>query len=110
MSWWFAGVFFAYGGTLGAWAMAIYLRRRGRPAYSSGFLDGLHHGVRNHALWINDRHLTHEAVNGFALSCPECGVISANLVMAADEYVKCGQCGHRIPAPLAPERKEVPHG
>ncbi len=99
-----------YGGTIGAWIAVAKCRKRLADKHRDGFIDGLNHGVRNHAIWINDRHLTHFPVNGFACKCPECGGISANLIMARDEYVTCRECGHRMPAPLAPERKEVAHG
>ena len=100
----------AYGAIVGAWIARTLARRCAVNEHRHGFIAGLDHGVRNHARWINARHLTPFQVNGFTLECPHCGTISANIIPARDEYVACQECHQRIPTPLAPEPMEVPHG
>lgn len=91
------------------WILTAMFRRRQRnQAELQEFVRGMNIGVRNHAIWIN-RQGGFQPVNGFALSCDKCGVTIAAIQPVEDEYHRCLACGHRNPAPLAPEM-EVPHG
>lgn len=94
-----------------AWIVVLaasFIRRKKRNLdRESEFVRGWNVGAKNHARWIN-AHTTIAHYNGFALSCEKCDYVFGRIQDASEEYVRCPQCKHRMPAPLAPE-KEVKH-
>ncbi len=97
--------------TIAGFIATLFVRQAWKEANKArreGFVAGMDIAVRNHAVWIND-HIEGQYLNGFAIRCDKCDYTLSVIQPAEEEYHRCGKCGHRNPAPLAPERK-VKHG